>query len=270
MLRFRFTEDERRYLRLLGHAYRTIARHLPQSEMSSVLRDLGKIQDILWLEGVRQGVSATVLASADQTMTRRRMGAFQIHAEVYGERDTPLHEAERAYAQALDLVDALNDPWMDNAPMQFAPEVTPESGPPRGAFPAVQHEAVTSEQAEPEPDQDPGELSASSIMDAVEEAIRTAPSPEESQEQPAMLDRVREELVAIKKGDAPESWEKLIFALHLRTGIDAGFLDLQLGTPMGQAVLEQAGFLDMQPGPFGTDLGSVRMLSAEELRPNED
>jgi len=85
----------------------------------------------------------------------------------------------------------------------------------------------------------------------------------ETQEQPQFLDRVRDALQQMaSSGLQPRDWEDLILRLHVQLQVDAGLLDIQLGTAMGRAVLAQTGFIHVQPGPFGTNLGQIEEAAA--------
>jgi hypothetical protein len=68
-------------------------------------------------------------------------------------------------------------------------------------------------------------------------------------ESPDLLDRVRDQLIALQKTDwKPAAWGEMIYKLHITMGIDAGYLDLQLSSSMGRTVVAQAGLLNLDPG----------------------
>jgi len=68
-------------------------------------------------------------------------------------------------------------------------------------------------------------------------------------ESPAFLDRVRDELLSqVSQGWKPSGWADLIMRLHLSMQVDASYLDLQLSSDSGRAVLAQAGLFNVFPG----------------------
>jgi hypothetical protein len=44
---------------------------------------------------------------------------------------------------------------------------------------------------------------------------------------------------------------------------------LQLGTAMGRTVLDQAGFFDLRPGAFGTDLHEIETMARLREAPED-
>jgi hypothetical protein len=71
----------------------------------------------------------------------------------------------------------------------------------------------------------------------------------ETLQSPDALDRARSMLQSLTSGGwQPPDWATLVMKLHQHLGIDAGFLDLQLSSPMGAAVLAQCG-VTVRPGP---------------------
>lgn len=241
MIRFRFTEDEQRFLSLMSEVYRTVAPRLSPSEMKVVLRNLGKMQDLLQLEGVRQGVAACAASTEIEGLRDARdMTPFQLHAAVYGSHDTPLREVE-----LMHLQETVDDPWLDPHPMQFAPDTEAafyasiqEASPPTSEHVAVD---LTNELSDEPFDID------KYLMENEQGA----------QEEPQMIERMRDALQQMP--EPPRSWEDLILKLHLAMHVDAGYLDLQLGTQMGRTMLTQVG-LHLTPNPYGTDLSAIREL----------
>lgn len=130
MIRFRFTEDERRYMLLLTESYRLIAQHMPPAIASQVLRSFGKLEQMAHLEGVRQGVAIAAVSNAGTLAAQgdlEHLKAFQLHAHVYGSNDTPLRDVETKWMSKLGVdVDHAANGWMDDAPMQFAPQTLAE------------------------------------------------------------------------------------------------------------------------------------------------
>lgn len=76
------------------------------------------------------------------------------------------------------------------------------------------------------------------------------PQPDDDRpESPDFLDNLRDHITAAtKSGWKPVSWAELVLNLHQRTGFDAAFLDLQLSTDVGRAVLDQCGLMGLAPG----------------------
>lgn len=265
MIRFRFVEDEKRFLRLLSEIYRQCATHLPPATLSSILRNFGKLQDLLMLEGVRQGVAVAELGLLiDESSTPfstpvRELKAFPAHAAVYGSSDTPLHSVELEWFLKLGVPPEAQGAWLDAKPMRFAPETEfeaivamrqpPSSSPPRAnsddLFPG-----------------DDGNLFIQDLLGLVarqgvpESGAQNVPA-EEPVEYPATLDQIRDALkTRIGGGWQPTSWTDLVMGLHLALSMDAGFIDLTLSTPMGQTVLAQCGIHDLSPGA-GFDLTAL-------------
>lgn len=257
MIRFRFREDEKRYYTLLSEVYRLLASQLPPDQVSVAVRNLGKLQDLLMLEGVRQGVAAAAISNTskerDGTSLEHLM-AFQLHAHVYGSQDTPLHDVEREWLDKLGVPEALHgSPWLDPKPMRFAPDTE------QAFLHELQQQGVRpvrftrGESPRPFDDLDPEDVD----LDAIERLLGEEESGE-TQEQPQLLDRIRDVLQGMAStGVRPRDWQDLVLRLHLQMHVDAAIIDIQLGTQMGRTVLAQAGFFDLQPGPFGTNLVAI-------------
>lgn len=128
MIRFRFTDDERRFIRLHAELFEKLARAgFRDASGSELLRNVGKIEQMAFMEGIRQGLAIATLA---QKMLEEETGipeptshkAFQLHALVYGSSDTPLRATEKEWLKKLDLEeDHLAKSWLDDKPMRFAP-----------------------------------------------------------------------------------------------------------------------------------------------------
>lgn len=261
MIRFRFAKDEKRYLTLLGEVFSLVASHLPAPAVSHAMRNFGKVQDMLLLEGVRQGLGVAEIAR--HAIERghsdmRSLKPFQAHAMVYGSSDTPLRDVELEWLDKLGMDTATaDDAWLDRNPMRFAPQTLKayeaERGPLSPSVPPVDEGIPTNNDdiqkhwaADDEPPLPPPV---------------SGTDQEDTQERPALLDRVRETLQKLLgEGYQPGSWEEMIMRLHLVTGIDAGFLDLQMGTDMGRTVLAQCGIYDVVPGR-GIDLNELKKLT---------
>ena len=265
MIRFRFTEDERRYLRLRSEAYRLIAQRLDPQALSKVMRNFGKLAELVHFEGIRQGFGGAELSLRLADRGRqdfRPLKAFQAHAMVYGSTDTPLRDVE---LETLDSMsqneDSASSAWLDKEPMRFAPQTLDEWAaeeqvvgtvmePGSGEEPSlVDHfERMKTAGEVPLVEGDPPERPPFDSADWL--ALQDAkPEPEETDQPPSapqFLDRVRDHLQAAT--EKYESWQDLIFKLHLGMQVDAGYLDLVLSTPEGLTVLAQCNQTHLHPG----------------------
>lgn len=247
MIRFRHREDEERFLRLMSEVYRHVAVHLPPQSMTVVMRNLGKMQDLLMLEGVRQGVAAAAISNIAEAAEGQGLGhlkAFQLHAHVFGSQDTPLRDVESEWVEKLVGDSEASDPWLDPEPMRFAPETEAQAV--VASAPSIPEAVGQHLDRAAEPDVDVAEIE------------RLADDDEVVQPEPALLDQVRDTLLSFaKQGINPRDYQDLVMRLHLTLQVDAGWLDLQLGTAEGRTVLAQAGFADMHPGPWGLNLQEI-------------
>lgn len=276
MIRFRFREDEKRYVSLVSEVYRLVAGSLPPDRVSTVMRNLGKLQDMLMLEGVRQGVAASAISNIAKERhqgDKEELKAFQLHAHIYGSQDTPLRDIELEWLEKLDSKHLADLPWLDEKPMRFAPETEREfqgelrRETSRKAWEKWDQSEIDAE-VKPWPDvPDPDQLDFPEELPEdvdLEAAIQALDTDEDAQERPQLLDRIRETLMDFgKTGLRPADWRDLILRLHLALHVDAGALDMQLGTAMGRTVLAQAGFHDLQPGPFGVNLTAIEQQAIE-------
>lgn len=241
MIRFRFNEDERKYQRLFAEVFRIVATHLPAAATSLVIRNLGKLEQIAYLEGVRQGLAVaeiSILAAQQGHPHARSLKAFQAHAMVYGSTDTPLRQVEEEWLEQIGVRQTVSrEAWLDEKPLRFAPQTLEEAV---GEIP----------EAHPTPHFARIEELDPSLSEPFLNPIAAA---DDEVQQPASLDRIRDLLNS--SSHKPESWPELILFLHRNTGIDAGFLDLQMSTPMGRTVLTQCG-IHVDPGA-GVDLSSL-------------
>lgn len=82
-----------------------------------------------------------------------------------------------------------------------------------------------------------------------------------------MMDRIRG--VLLKMNPKQASWQDMILHVHRVTGVDAGFLDIQLSSPMGMTVLAQCG-IHINPGA-GINLPELQeRLAAAQPPPESD
>lgn len=261
MIRFRCSEDEARYQRLVAEAYRILATQLSSPSVSHVMRNFAKLEQLSYLEGIRQGLAVAEISiqGADRGQPHaRNLKAFQAHAMVYGSTDTPLRQVEEEWLRQIGTQETVSrDAWLDDKPMRFAPQTLQES---IGELP----------QAHPPPhfsrleDLDPrlaapfrtapaSPPEATTLQTAYDDGAPLQLVPDDQVEEPASLDRIRE--VLLSTGEKPSTWTDLILLLHRSTGFDAGFLDIQLNTHMGRTALAQCG-IHLDPGP-GLDLSSL-------------
>lgn len=355
MIRFRNSEDERRYVTLRTEMFAALAQAgLPPDRIAMVMRNVGKVETMLHLEGVRQGLAMAAIAEAADNGDPSKptalpdpysFKAYQLHALIYGSSDTPLRAVEKEWLGRLGLdADHEATAWLDDKPMRFAPMTLEEWLEQQSAKPPVYKirspykprpaaDSATADggmalawdgsaidpstspsghvdfelpadetgvgeldpltaadrellrQLEAAPDdagddwrldgqqrKDPDKEArldnalreiASSDRDPIEimrerglldddaRSATTAPAPEDphAPENPDFLDTVRSELLVLMKGGfKPTTWQELIFSLHVHMKVDAAYLDLQLSTHVGRAVLDQVGLPGIAPG----------------------
>lgn len=264
-MRFRLIEDERRYNALRVEMYLRLAK-LPAPMVSDVLRNISKIEALLFWEGVKQGVAMAAIDSFDPvsgTSPERivpdiyRDTPTVAHAKFYGPIDTPLAAMEIAYVKKLGDEAEPDHPWIARQPAEFAPltlaEATTNYGPDLNVQPAPEQAAATPVAApRPAPAGPPVDSGVDAEFmdqllaahDAAEEAGEEMPP-----ESPAYIDRIRDELLRhLKAGWKPNSWRDLILHLHREMGVAANFLDLQLSTEVGRTMLAQVGLPSIFPG----------------------
>lgn len=283
-MRFRTVEDERVYNALRVEIFLRLGAHLPPVVMNEVLRNLGKIEGLLYGEGIRQGMVVAALA-ASHGEPLDELPALVAHAAFYAGAATPLVRVEDAkFRAALKMRGfdfdnpAADDPWLDASPLPFAPQTLAEAtklyGPelePAPARRAPQQERVGDTDAA----RDFAAMVEKDIEMRVDDATRreldrlgvdlpdsaSADHLMSRDASPAFLDRVRDELQNMLNGGwKPTGWQDLIMSLHLRMQVDAAALDLQLSGDIGRTVLAQVGLFDIAPPSMvmtGED-GSIR------------
>jgi hypothetical protein len=273
-MRFRVGEDERRYGALRIEAYLRLL-PLPAATVSEILRNWSKIEAILFWEGVKQGLAIGTLRAMDGRAPHEQLlhgasTAVAAHAAVYGEADTPLAAVETKHLRAIfaDAPEAIAaaalHPWLSAKPVEFAPQTLAEftkrygvdavigaavapvlQAPPVAPAPVVAPEADGN-------DEDPDDRAMMERLQAlIDQEDETAAERGEDRppESPAFLDRVRDELLSqVSQGWKPSGWPELIMRLHLSMQVDASYLDLQLSSDSGRAVLAQAGLFNVFPG----------------------
>jgi hypothetical protein len=302
VIRFRFQEDERRFIKLHAEMFEKIARAgLGEAVGSETLRNVGKIEQMAYMEGIRQGLAMAAIATE---MFQREMTAipephaqkaFQLHALIYGSSDTPLRAVEKEWLAKIEIDDDhLAKSWLDDKPMRFAPATLHElNGTEPPIAPMVSVQAATKpmpvvpanpstspgmtdlmvtpdslplpetvhgtgvtplepwEKGEYEPDDDPELEAQIQRIIARKDASKADPPNAElldAPESPDFLDLARDSIQTLKRGGwDPKTWQELILDLHRHMGVDAGYLDIQLTTHVGRAVLDQCGLMGMAP-----------------------
>jgi hypothetical protein len=286
MIRFRFREDETRFVKLHAEMFERLARAgLNDVVGSETLRNVGKIEQMAFMEGVRQGLALGAIVKAmaaseemsDVVAVVESLKAFQVHAHIYGSADTPLREAEKEWLAKVHCDETyLAASWLDNKPMRFAPATLrelegaePPVAPMMSIKAATKPTPVMSPEMTPESDESPPPR-MEDLKAALDVALAEMPPPEAMHgaevtpvepwqkgeyepdevqpESPDFLDLARDAIQTLKQGGwDPKTWQDLVLGLHRQMHVDAGFLDLQLTTHVGRAVLDQCGLAGLAP-----------------------
>lgn len=284
MIRFRFRKDEQRYVRLASELYRDVAANLAPNLVSRVMRNLAKVEQLIFLEGVRQGLAIAEISNLSEQLggpiTVRDNKPFQAHALVYGSSDTPLVDTEEQWLSKLGAeTNHGGDAWLEKQPMRFAPQTLEEAlqdepqsaeAPRQGAEASEPNRSAPwasedIEGARPLTDEEIASIIHGDSSDD-ETSLEPAPGDENATqaESPAFLDHVRDRIQALQKSGATfESYQDLILKLHVHMATDAAFLDLQLATDMGRAVLDQCGLYNLHPGA-AIDMSQVHDAREEQ------
>lgn len=239
MIRFRFREDEERFYELLSETREEPLR----------IRSEAKLHEMIFLEGVRQGVALSALA----TLVRESGGpdytvlkAYQLHAMIYGSADTPLRNAELEWLEKMGVArDERSGDALDAMPMRFAPESSRTHG-----TRALLEETSRGPKLDYE-DEDDEEDVVSSEMPAQEEPAsgRTFAGkplfhesdfmPEHPVHSPQVVETIREHVQASARDWS--SWQEMVLDLQGKTHLNAALVDIVLNTPIGRAMLAQSG-----------------------------
>ena len=236
MLRFRTTADENLYLALRTELY-VAAAQLGDPQMTSlIMRNFGKLEALVHMEGVRQGLACAVLSEGMPGLAEQRPSAVLAH--VYGDAATPLVRVENLRWEGKGEKPA----WLDATESTFPAMTYAEAmGIEQPKPPMYRVDAPHAPTPVPTRTPKPSDDELSRLFDENDEPPTPA-SPEQ-------LAHYRDAMVAMKSdGVAIGSWSELMLTLALRLGEDAGFIDLALGTESGRLVLQQAGYGDLQPG----------------------
>lgn len=274
MPRFRVAEDEKVYLALRTEMYLRVAKMVPAHVASEILRNFGKLEALLHFEGFKQGLAVAELAAAGE-LTGAVDGLRQIslmnpamaHAAIYGDADTPLASAEDRWMEkllAVGDVGALRAgrPWLSTTPVELPPLTLADAVTKYGPDLSVSSPTAPVAAA-PEPSMAPTRDPITSPAEALDALIGDDPigalaaiemppdlPPEEiPQESPEFIEWIREALQkSMADGWKPENWTDLILRLHTQMAVDAFWLDIQLSTDVGRAMLAQSGLPHVHPG----------------------
>lgn len=243
---FRLEEDERRYFALRSELYIRLARSGVHAQtVHDILRNFGKLEDMMFFEGVRQGMAAACLASPEQTGQE----ALAVHLALYGNASTPLARVENSMAVCEPHA------WLSHEPLKFAPLTIAEAIEQYGddlavAAPAAQRQVAP---AAAKDDFDPmaaleALANGASPLDilGIDEPLSLDAQHEEPIEQPALLDRARDALMGMSP--QPRTWADLVLGLMRELRMDAAVIDDLMSGPMGMTVISQAGLLHLHPG----------------------
>lgn len=281
MIRFRFQEDERRFVKLHAEMFEKLARAgLNDVVGSETLRNVGKIEQMAFMEGVRQGLAMAAIVTE---MVQREIAAipephaqkaFQLHSMIYGSSDTPLRTVEKEWLEKLELDEGhLAKSWLDDKPMRFAPATLREldgTEPPIAPMVSVKAATKPTPVTPFDPATSPGMTDLMVTPESVDDFLDRLPQPESMHgaevtpvepwqkgeyepdeiqpESPDFLDLARDAIQTLKRGGwNPKTWQELVLGLHRHMGVDAGFLDLQLTTHVGRTVLDQCGLMGLAP-----------------------
>lgn len=263
-MRFRFRRDEERYFTLLSETREFEAR--PSSDRWVSLRNRSKLDEMILLEGIRQGAAATALATLIRDAggpDYTRLKAYQLHSMIYGSADTPLREAELALMKKYGIdTSEHSGGLLDDNPMRFAPETVRESS----RFLLLEDpltdddeddasllEAIEREQSPPSPptydDSDPDQRSFAGRPLYHESDFM----PEHPVHSPQIVETIREHVSASAK-EWP-TWHDMVIDLQSKSHMNAALIDIVLNTPIGRSMLSQCG-VQLLPGPSFNMTGS--------------
>jgi hypothetical protein len=258
VIRFRHADDEKKYVLLRTEVARGLA-GLPRPAAAAAMQAFAKLELLLQLEGVRQGMALASLSLRDPSLGRVK--AFQTHANLYGSSDTPLAAVEDEWLSRWGHTSD-GDPWLDPSPMRFAAQPV-SAGDDESLSRAWAQPLVVPQTYElPHPFTKLPEKPLGRWIDPDgdrEDDLRP--------ESPSFLSNVRDSIrELLQAGWKPKDWTDLIMKLHLHMQVDAAFLDLQLSTEMGRTVIAQNGLFHVHPGDglFLEDLAAAAAVAAHE------
>jgi hypothetical protein len=266
---FRLEEDERRYFALRSEFYvRLVQSGARPQTVHDIMRNFGKLEDMMFFEGVRQGMVAALLMPRRHPDTVQRPApALTTHHTCYEDAATPLARVEREHIDAIGVETALDHPWLSDDPVEFGPLTIAEAAKVYGADevvvappPVVSPVAPTAQSDDGHPDTVLSRLAAGEDPDKVFADISVPDEPlldlaevvdgdgaeTEPLHRPELLDRVRDVLTRLQT--APTSWQDLMLLLMRDLHMDAGYLDAVMSTPMGMTVISQANLFHLHPG----------------------
>lgn len=266
---FRLEEDERRYFALRSEFFiQLVQSGVPPQTVHEIMRNFGKLEDMMLFEGVRQGMAVAALISGAEEGSDD-MPALGLHAMLYGGgHATPLRRVELMVAARRADVDPTfdpNHPWLNDTPLKFGPLTLNEAIEQYGADlvvkPAVRERASTDERSNDEIyvdnprnardlDEAAREESTGLLQDPIEMPIGLDQPADEPIERPELLDRIRDHLLTVPS--PPQTWPDLILSVQRAMHLDAGYIDQMLSSPMGMTVLSQVKLFHLHPGSMAT------------------
>ena len=208
MLRFRTTADENLYLALRTELY-VAAAQLGDPQMTSlIMRNFGKLEALVHMEGVRQGLACAVLSEGMPGLAEQRPSAVLAH--VYGDAATPLVRVENLRWEGKGEKPA----WLDATESTFPAMTYAEAmGIEQPKPPMYRVDAPHAPTPVPTRTPKPSDDELSRLFDENDEPPTPA-SPEQ-------LAHYRDAMVAMKSdGVAIGSWSELMLTLALRLGED--------------------------------------------------
>ncbi len=252
-MRFRRLKDEQRYQTIRTELYLRIAQALSArpTVCQEILRNLGKMEHAAFYEGVDQGaVAATVAQVLDDKEALSMSSAADLHRKLYAHRDTPLTDAEAEHwPDGVDMPYTLTAPSPEYVPLTLA-EALAQGAPPT---PAATHQDAL----EPPLFDSLRSMARDFGADDIDLSLDTQDEPRQRLDDvdrdasPLVLDRIRDALLTrAETGWKPTEWAAVIMAVMEDTQIPAFVIDSQLATPQGDAVLKQAGLLDVEPSEW--------------------
>lgn len=254
---FRTETDEQRYFTLRTELFLRVCKSgIPSQTVHEIMRALGKMEDFMLLEGVRQGFMSAYLAVGAEE------DPLTSHAKLYAGANTPLSARELSVDPTCH-----GHPWGSTKPLEFAPTTLAEARKAYGEDLAIQPVATVAETPAPERaatrDVDdpmaflealaagvdvkdllgPAFLSADPLTDPVDVDIDTSPA-----QRPDLVDRLRDEMKALT--EPPKTWADLVLTLTRQTHIASDVIDQALSTPMGMTAISQVNFFHLHPGAY--------------------
>lgn len=262
---FRTSEDERRYFALRTEFFvRLVQSGVSAQTVHDMMRNFGKMEDMMLFEGVRQGMAVAVLVEANDGVL-----PLEMHASLYAGGETPLSRIE----SQLSGESVKYHPYLGVEPLEFGPLTLTEAIEKYGPDLTVDAPRASSKRAAGQIDDPMGVLDAfrngedpeavfaelekagadtnqavlAELAELAQAGLDAASEDDQPLERPDLLDRIREILL---KAQPAKNWPELILMVQreLVPPIDAGYLDIMLSSPMGMTVLSQCKLFHLHPG----------------------